>query len=116
MLDISAEEFEAYVDAAVESVPAALLDLVENCILVIEDDPPADEPYVLGYYQGVPLDRRGLDYSGVLPDRILIFRNPLIRICRTPKELREQVRITVVHEIGHFFGIDDARLHELGYA
>ncbi|MPM49083.1 hypothetical protein SDC9_95811 [bioreactor metagenome] len=116
MLDISAEQFEAYVDAAVESVPPGLLDLVENCILVIEDDPPAGEPYLLGYYQGVPLDRRGNDYSGVLPDRILIFRNPLMRICRTPEELREQVRITVVHEIGHFFGMDDARLHELGYA
>ncbi len=116
MLDISAEEFEAYVDDAIASVPVALLDLVENCILVIEDDPPADGPYVLGFYQGVPLDRRGHDYSGVLPDRILIFRHPLMRICRTPEELREQVRITVVHEIGHFFGLDDARLHELGYA
>ncbi|WOP18397.1 metallopeptidase family protein [Raineyella sp. LH-20] len=116
MLDISAEEFERYVDEAVESVPAALLDLVENCILVIEDEPPLGEPHLLGLYQGVPLDRRGIDYSGVLPDRILIFRTPLMRMCRTPAELREQVRVTVVHEIGHFFGIDDARLHELGYA
>ncbi|QGF24891.1 metallopeptidase family protein [Raineyella fluvialis] len=116
MVDISEEEFEAYVDAAIASVPEALLDLVENCILVIEDDPPADMPSLLGLYQGVPLDRRGHYYSGVLPDRILIFRRPLVRMCATVEELQEQVRITVVHEIAHFFGIDDARLHELGYA
>lgn len=115
MLDIPDEEFESYVEAAVESVPAALLDLVDNCILVIEDESPADGPALLGYYDGVSLDRRGNDYSGVLPDRIVIFRGPLLRLCATREELKEQVRITVVHEIAHFFGIDDHRLEELGY-
>ncbi|SDB91677.1 Predicted Zn-dependent protease, minimal metalloprotease (MMP)-like domain [Raineyella antarctica] len=115
MLEISPEEFEAYVDAAIETVPDALLDLVENCILVIEDAPPAGFPPLLGYYEGIALDRRGHDYSGVLPDRIVIFREPLLRFCATREELQEQVRITVVHEIAHFFGIDDRRLDELGY-
>ncbi len=115
MLDISPETFETYVDAAIETVPDRLLDLVDNCILVIEDEAPADAPYLLGLYEGIALDRRGNDYSGVLPDRITIFRGPLLRYCRTTEELQEQVRITVVHEIAHFFGIDDHRLDELGY-
>lgn len=116
MLDITEEEFEAYVDDAVGTVPDALLDLVDNCILVIEDEPPVDAPGLLGIYEGIPLDRRGNDYAGVLPDRIVIFRRPLLRLCRTREDLHEQVRITVVHEIAHFFGIDDRRLDELGYA
>lgn len=116
MLDISPEEFEAYVDAAIDTVPDPLLDLVDNCILMIEDEPPADAPHLLGYYEGIALDRRGNDYSGVLPDRIIIFRGPLLRFCATREDLQEQVRITVVHEIAHFFGIDDRRLDELGYA
>lgn len=116
MLDISAEQFEAYVDEAIETVPEELLDLVDNCILVIEEESPDDLPDLLGLYEGIPLDQRGNSYAGALPDRITIFRGPLVRHCATPQELREQVRITVVHEIGHFFGIDDDRLHELGYA
>lgn len=116
MLEISPEEFEAYVDAAIDTIPDPLLDLVDNCILMIEDEPPLDAPDLLGYYEGIALDRRGNDYSGVLPDRILIFRGPLLRFCATREDLQEQVRITVVHEIAHFFGIDDRRLDELGYA
>lgn len=116
MLDIASEEFEAYVDEAIASVPDELLDLVDNCLLVIEDEAPDDLPGLLGLYEGIPLDHRGNSYAGVLPDRITIYRGPLVRLCRSVEELREQVRITVVHEIGHFFGIDDDRLHELGYA
>lgn len=116
MLDVTEDEFEAYVEAAVETVPEALLDLVDNCILVVEAEPPADAPDLLGYYEGISLDRRGNTYAGVLPDRIVIFRGPLLRLCATEEELQEQVRITVVHEIAHFFGIDDDRLDELGYA
>ena len=116
MLQIAEEEFEAYVDRAVESIPAELLALVENCVLLIEDDSPPGEPGLLGLYEGIPLDERGQDYSGVLPDRITVFRRPLLRRCTTRDELVEQVRITVVHEIAHFFGIDDERLDELGYS
>lgn len=115
VLDITEDEFESYVDRAVESVPEELLALVDNCILVVEEESPPDMPELLGIYEGVPLDQRGVDYSGVLPDRIVIFRNPLLRHCRTRAELIEQVRVTVVHEIAHFFGIDDDRLDELGY-
>ncbi len=116
MLQVADEEFEAYVDRAVESIPAELLTLVENCVLVIEDDAPPGEPGLLGLYEGVPLDERGIDYAGVLPDRITIFRRPLLRRSATREELVEQVRITVVHEVAHFFGIDDRRLDELGYS
>lgn len=116
MLELSAEDFETYVDEAIETVPEALLDLVENCILVVEEESPEGWPDLLGLYEGIPLDQRGNSYAGALPDRITIYRGPLLRSCATLEELREQVRITVVHEIGHFFGIDDDRLHELGYA
>lgn len=116
MLDISEEEFEAYVDQAVETVPDELLDLVDNCILLIEEESPDDRPHLLGLYEGIPLDQRGNSYAGALPDRITIYRGPLVRLCHSVEELREQVRVTVVHEIGHFFGIGDDRLDELGYA
>ena len=90
---------------------------MDNCVVLVEDRPPADEPAdLLGLYDGVPLTERGEFYSAVLPDRILIFREPILAICRTYDEVVEQVHITVVHEIAHHFGIDDDRLHDLGYA
>jgi predicted Zn-dependent protease with MMP-like domain len=81
----------------------------------VEDEPPADDPDLLGWYEGTPLTERGSWYGGVLPDRIVVFRGPLLRMCADRDELVEEVRITVVHEIAHHFGIDDDRLHDLGY-
>ena len=78
-----------------------------------EHDPP--EPGLLGLYEGVPLTARGQWYAGVLPDRITIYRLPILRICSSREEVADQVRLTVVHEIAHHFGIDDAKLHQLGY-
>ena len=72
--------------------------------------------HLLGLYDGIPLTERGDTYSGVLPDRILVFRNPLVAACETEDDLLREVRITVVHEIAHHFGIHDDRLDELGYA
>ncbi len=110
------EEFERHVNEALDSIPDELLDLLDNCVIVIEDEAPKDDPELLGHYDGVPLTERGFQYGGVLPDRIVIFKNPTLRWCTSRDEVIDEVGITVVHEIAHFFGIDDDRLHELGYA
>ncbi|QIK74047.1 metallopeptidase family protein [Propioniciclava coleopterorum] len=110
------DEFEGHVNDALDSIPAELLDLLDNCVIVIEDEAPEHDPDLLGEYDGTPLTERGFQYGGVLPDRIIIYKNPTLRYCRSHAEVVEEVGITVVHEIAHFFGIDDDRLHELGYA
>lgn len=114
-VSMGAEEFEALVQQALDEVPDELLALVENCVILVEDAPPPDMAGLLGLYDGVPLTERGEFYAGVLPDRILIFRLPILAICETREDVVEEVQITVVHEIAHHFGIDDDRLHELGY-
>jgi predicted Zn-dependent protease with MMP-like domain len=114
-IQLTADQFDALVAEALDSIPAELAELVENCVILVEEWPPPDDPDLLGLYEGVPLTARGEHYSGALPDRILIFRAPILAICDSVAEVVEEVRITVVHEIAHYFGIDDARLHELGY-
>ena len=115
-VEMDADEFESYVNDALDTIPDELFGLLENCIVIIEDDAPPDDPDLLGLYDGVPLTERDTTYAGVLPDRIFIYRNPTLRICDTVDDVVDEVHITVVHEIAHFFGIDDERLHELGYA
>lgn len=116
MVEMSREDFEAAVDDALDAVPEQLLDLVDNVVILVEDDAPEGDPELLGLYDGVSLTDRGADWGmGELPDRIFIFRNPTLAICETPQEVRDEVAITVVHEIAHHFGIDDERLHELGW-
>lgn len=115
-ISMSADEFEKLVLDAIDEVPEELLALLDNCIIVIDDDAPADDPELLGLYDGVPLTERDSQYGGVVPDTITIFRNPTLAICDTREDVVEEVGITVAHEIAHFFGIDDDRLHELGYA
>lgn len=113
---MSREDFELAVADALDEVPSDLMDLLENVAFFVEDEPPDGEPGLLGVYEGVPLTERGLDWGGViLPDRIVIFKGPTLRQCATVEEVREEVAITIVHEIAHHFGIDDARLHELGW-
>lgn len=116
MVDVSADRFAELVGAAFDAVPAELTALLDNVVLFIEDDPPADEPELLGLYDGIPLTERDSGYGGVLPDRIFVYRNPTLAICDTEADVVEEVGITVVHEIAHHFGIEDDRLHELGYA
>ncbi|MFZ5851438.1 MAG: metallopeptidase family protein [Actinomycetota bacterium] len=115
MLDIPPAEFEDLVEAALAGIPAELARLLDNVAVFVEDDPPEDAPDLLGLYEGVPLTERDQWYAGVLPDRITVFRRPILALCTTREEVVEEVRITVVHEVAHYFGIDDARLHELGY-
>ena len=112
-LDDSA--FDAAVDDALDKVPDQFWGLIDNVVVLIEDDPPADEPDLLGVYDGVPLTERGSDYGFVPPDRIILFRNPLKQMCDSVDELVDEIAVTVVHEIGHYFGIDDDHLDDLGW-
>ena len=114
--------FYEMVERALEGLPPELSALLDNVAIVVDDRPDFSTPLVVedpentlyGLYEGVPLTERGWGYSGVLPDKITIFRGPLERDFE-PDELEEQVRITVVHEIAHYFGFDEDRLEELGY-
>ena len=113
---MSRERFEALVDQALDQIPDEIAAVVDNLVVLVEDRPPAGEPPdLLGLYDGVALTERQANHGGELPDRILVFREPLLDMCATEDELVEEVEITVVHEIAHHFGIDDAHLHELGY-
>ena len=123
--DISPAEFERLVAEALDGIPAEFARYLENVAVVIEEapsrallraegiDPRHDTLY--GLYEGVPLDARPHDFAGHPPDRITIFRAPLLEDCRTRAELRDGVRTTVVHEIAHFFGLDDDHVRRLGY-
>ncbi len=115
-MEVGAAEFEELVSVALDGIPAELASLMDNVVVLVEDEPPADEPDLLGLYDGVPLTERDTAYTFTPPDRIFVFRGPLTRMCETSDELVEEVRITVVHEIAHHFGIDDDHLHDLGYA
>ena len=104
---LTPEEFDEAVGDALDEVPAELLDLMDNVVFLCEDEPPGDDPDLLGVYDGVPLTERGSFWAaGSLPDRITIFRGPTLRMCRTREQVRREVTVTVVHEIAHHFGID----------
>jgi predicted Zn-dependent protease with MMP-like domain len=111
------ERFDALVDQALDQIPEEIASLVHNLVVLVEHEPPDDEPDdLLGLYEGVALTERDSSVAMELPDRIFIFRGPLLDFCASEEELVKEVRITVVHEIAHHFGINDTRLHELGYA
>ncbi len=106
--------FDDHVRAALDSLPAHLAGALENVAVVVEDE-NAEDPDIFGLYQGVPLPERGIGYSGALPDRITIYRLPLEETFRDPDELEHEIRVTVLHELGHYFGMDEDKLAELGY-
>src|ERR1700712_4127509 len=114
-MEVGEAEFEQLVSVALDGIPAELASLMDNVVVLVEDEPPADDPDLLGLYDGIALTERWGDPMMDLPDRIFIFRNPLLDMCESADELEQEVRITVVHEVAHHFGIDDARLHALGY-
>jgi predicted Zn-dependent protease with MMP-like domain len=107
------EPFAQMVSHALDGLPADLGAVMSNVAVTVDQDSTALE--LLGLYQGVPLTARTSQYSAVMPDRITIFRHAICAICRTEDEVVEQVRRTVIHEIGHHFGIDDEHLHTLGW-
>ena len=116
MADMDRERFEELVSEALDTVPEQLTQLIDNCVVLVEDDAPSHDPHLLGLYDGVPLTERDSTYTLSVPDRITIFRNPTLAQCETEADVVAEVRVTVVHEIAHHFGIDDERLHELGWA
>jgi predicted Zn-dependent protease with MMP-like domain len=105
--------FDDHVAAALDSLPSRLAAALDNIAVVVEDEHPED-PDLFGLYEGTPLPERG-DMAGALPDRITIFRLPLEDEFDDPKVLEQEIRITVLHELGHYFGLDEDRLAELGY-
>lgn len=117
MVAMSRSDFEDAVRDALDEIPGELAAQMDNVVVLVEDDPPADDPELLGVYEGVPLTERDDSWAmGALPDRITIFRRPTLSMCETRAEVVEEVLITVVHEIAHHFGIDDAHLHTLGWS
>jgi predicted Zn-dependent protease with MMP-like domain len=104
-------DFEENVQAALDDLPPEIAAALENVAVVIEDEHP-DEPNLFGWYDGLG---PGVDHAGALPDRIVIYRRPLERAFRDPDELRREIRITVLHEVGHFFGLEEDEIDELGY-
>ena len=113
MIDVEPGRFEEMVATALDSLPAELGRLMSNVAVTVEHDP--GPPGLLGLYEGIPLTSRTTQYTGVLPDRITIYRQAICAICRTADEVAGEVRRTVVHEVAHHFGIDDDRLAELGW-
>lgn len=113
-VEVSKERFEELVDEGLRRIPRELLRNVDNVAIAIEDV-NMESPSILGLYEGVALTERTSDYAAVLPDKITIYRQSLQNFCASEEELVEQVAITVIHELGHHFGIDDTRLHELGW-
>ena len=114
MIDIGEERFEELVADALDGIPPELGRYMDNVAVVVEHRQV--DRGLLGLYQGVPLTARDSGYAGmVMPDRITIFRHAILRHCRTEEDVVRQVRITVVHEVAHHFGIDDDRLVELGW-
>lgn len=121
-VDVDIDRFEDLVSEALDTIPDELSRYIDNVAVVVADWPsPAQQRghrgMLLGLYEGIALTRRSpMSYSGVMPDRITIFRVPHMRITGTEEQLRRRIAVTVVHEIGHHFGISDERLRELGWA
>jgi|SRR5579863_3806311 predicted Zn-dependent protease with MMP-like domain len=113
VIEIEPERFEEMVAAALDGLPQQLGEIMRNVAVTVEHGPGPRG--LLGLYQGVPLTSRTTQYSAVLPDRIIIYRQAICAICDTAEQVAEQVRRTVIHEVGHHFGIGDERLRELGW-
>jgi predicted Zn-dependent protease with MMP-like domain len=115
MIDVPRAEFEELVGEALDGLPPELARLMDNVAIFVEDESPPGMA-LFGLYQGIPLTQRAnSSYMMAMPDRITIYRLPALRVCWTLDQVRDHVRVTVVHEIAHHFGIDDDRLEELGY-
>ncbi len=113
-MEMSQTRFDELVADALDLIPAEFASAMDNVVVLVEDRDPGN-PTLLGLYHGIALTERTSHYGGVLPDRITIYREPILEMCDSEPEVVEEVAITVVHEIAHHFGIDDARLHELGW-
>lgn len=115
-LEMSPEDFERLVVDELDELPDDMIDGLDNVVFVVEDRPEDGSLDLLGLYDGVALTERDRYGFGEMPDRVILYREPLLAICADEDELRDEIHITLVHEIAHFYGIDDDRLHELGWA
>jgi predicted Zn-dependent protease with MMP-like domain len=115
-LDLSPDEFEKVVVEQLDELPDEMVDGLENVVFVTEDRPADGSLDLLGLYEGIALTERDRYGFGELPDRIVLYREPLLAVCATLDELRDEIHVTLVHEIAHYYGIDDEQLHELGWA
>jgi predicted Zn-dependent protease with MMP-like domain len=113
VIEVEPSRFEEMIVTALDGLPDDLGRIMSNVAVTVEHR--VGPPGLLGLYEGIPLTARTSYYAGVLPDRITIYRRAICAICRTEDEVVEQVRRTVIHEVAHHFGIDDNRLHELGW-
>jgi len=111
---MGADRFEELVGDALDLIPPKLAAALDNVVVLVGDTNP-EEPDLLGLYEGIALTERDSTYAGALPDTITIYRDALLLMCESEQEVVEEVAITVIHEIAHHFGIDDDRLHELGW-
>ncbi len=112
---MSPQRFDELVGDALDLLPGELAAAIDNVVILVADRNP-DEPELLGLYEGVALTERDSWYAGALPDTITIYRDALLDMCHTDAEVVDEVAVTVIHEIAHHFGIDDERLHELGWS
>ena len=115
-MDMDAAAFESLVIDELDQLPDDMVDGLENVVFVVEDRPEDGTLDLLGLYDGLALTERTQYGMGELPDRIVLFREPHLAQCETETELRDEVHTTLVHEIAHFYGLDDAQLHEMGWA
>lgn len=111
---IADDEFDELVGEALDLIPADLAAAIDNVVVLVEARDEHD-PGLLGLYRGVALTERNSYYGGVLPDTVTIYREPILAMCDSADEVVHEVAVTVIHEIAHYFGISDARLHELGW-
>lgn len=116
MLELDEAAFEALVVAELDQLPDDMVDGLENVVFVVENRPEDGSLDLLGLYDGIALTERERYGFGEMPDRIVLFREPHLAACDDLDELRDEIHVTLVHEIAHFYGIDDERLHELGWA
>jgi len=116
MLELDSEAFEQLVIDELDALPDDMIDGLDNVVFVTEDRPEDGSLDLLGLYDGVALTERGQYGFGELPDRIILYREPLLAVCDTLDELKDEIHVTLVHEIAHFYGINDEQLHELGWA
>jgi predicted Zn-dependent protease with MMP-like domain len=113
-VEMTRARFDELVADALDGIPPELARAMDNVVVLVEDVDP-DDPDLLGVYDGIALTERRGDYAGSLPDRIFIFREPILDMCESEDEVVDEVMVTVVHEIAHHFGFDDETLHRLGW-
>jgi predicted Zn-dependent protease with MMP-like domain len=115
-VELDVDAFESLVTDELDQLPDEMVDGLDNVVFVVEDRPEDGSLDLLGLYDGVALTERDAYGFGEMPDRIVLYREPLLSICANEDELRDEIHVTLVHEIAHYYGIDDERLHELGWA